>query len=93
MGKTIEVGRNEVWVACKPSDFVSPPETETGFVLSIELPVNESAGKRCMHCEANLAGVDPLDGGDLRLRFDIQTMSIRPCRRPRKEDEHTRLVM
>lgn len=75
--RTIEVGRDELWLSCASVESIHLPQREDAFVVSIDLPVNESTGKRCMECDTELLAVEIVDPSTFRVRMRVVAMRIR----------------
>ena len=83
-GTTTEVGREEVWVRCEPSEFTVLRPLDEPFRVTIELPPNGAVAKRCMKCDTRLLGIDELEDGSARFRFRVVHMSICDCKQALK---------
>ena len=91
--RTIEVGRDELWLVCESAEGIQLPQRGGTFLVTIDLPVSESVTRRCMECHTELLAVETVDPSTARLRMRVVAMKIRDRDSAGPAADATKLVM
>lgn len=76
VGVTENISRVGVLILWDQEKAVLPQVGEL-LTVDLELPVNHTFGRKCMHCETTAVQVSPGENGAVRVALNIDRMEFR----------------